>query len=114
MITGPQIKNIRIGLGLTVGFLSAEIGVSRSYLTLIENGKRRLPKKLVGRLAKAFKLPKKTVNNWYLEQELRKAGITNKKSHELIKNVLKMTPEEKESLLTVLRDEKTAAFLSKK
>jgi len=109
MSIGTKIKNIRIGLGLTVGFLSTEIGVSRSYLTLMENGERRLPKRLVEKLAKAFRLPKETVYDWYLEQELGKAGITNKKSHELIKKVLKMTPKEKESLLKVLRGEKTAS-----
>lgn len=96
-------------MGLTVGFLSTEIGVSRSYLTLMENGKRRLPKRLVGKLAKVFKLPKATVYDWYLEQELRAAGITDKKSHELIKEILKMTKEEKESLLKVLKEEKIAS-----
>ena len=95
-------------MGLTVRFLSAEIGVSRSYLTLMENGKRRLPKKLVGKLAKVLKLPKAAVYDWHLEQELEAAGITDKKSHELIKKVLRMTPKEKESLLTVLREEKIA------
>lgn len=92
-----------MGLGLTVGFLSQELGISRSYLTLIENGERRLPKKLVEKLAKTFNLPKETVYEWYLEQELREMEITNKKSHQLIKEVLKMTAKEKESLLKVLR-----------
>lgn len=68
---GSKIKNVRLGLGLTTEFLSQELGVSRSYLTLIENGERRLPKKLVGKFAKAFKLPKETVYEWYLEQELK-------------------------------------------
>lgn len=107
MSIGSKIKNIRIGLGLTVGFLSAEIGVSRSYFTLMENGKRRLPKRLVKKLAKAFKLPKGTVYDWYLEQELTAAGIKDKKSHKLIKKVLKMSPKEKESLLKVFKEEKT-------
>jgi len=107
MSIGSKIKNIRIGLGLTVKFLSQELGVSRSYLTLIENGERRLPKRLVGKLVKAFKLPKETVYDWYLEQELREMGITNKKSHKLIKKVLKMAPKEKESLLKVFKEEKT-------
>lgn len=71
----------------------------RSYLTLIENGERRLPKRLVGKLAEVFKLPKATIYDWYLEQELEAAGIKNKKSHELVKKVLKMTTKEKESLL---------------
>jgi len=103
---GLRIKNIRMGLGLTVDSLSHDLGVSRTYLTLIENGERRLPKKLVGKLAKAFIMPKATVYEWYLEQELRGAGITDKKSHELIKKVLKMTPKEKESLLQVLKEHK--------
>lgn len=97
-----------MGLGLTVGALSQELGVSRSYLTLIENGKRRLSKRRVGKLAKAFRLPKETVYEWYLEQELKAVGIINKKSHELIKKILKMTPEEKESLLRVLEEHKIA------
>ena len=88
MIIGLKIKNVRIGLGLTVEFLSAKLGVSRSYLTLIENGKRRLPKKLVEKLAKAFKLPKETIYNWYLEQEFKTLGV-NKKYYDLIERVLK-------------------------
>ena len=91
-----------------MGFLSTEIDVSRSYLTLMENGKRRLPKRLVGKLAKVFKLPKATVYDWYLEQELRRVGITDKKSHKLIKEILKMTREEKESLVKVLKGERTS------
>ena len=104
---GLKIKNIRIGLGLTVGTVSEALGVSRTYLTLIENGERRLQKRQVGKLAKAFRLPKGTIYEWYLEQELRKAGIKDKKSYELIKKVLKMTPEEKESLLKVLKTRQT-------
>lgn len=103
-----------MGLGLTVVALSQELGISKTYLTLVENGGRRLPKRLVGKLAKAFKLPKETVYEWYLEQELRETGITDKKSHELIKRVLKMTSPEKESLLKVLKEEKNAPHPPKK
>lgn len=103
-----------MGLGLTVGFLTQQFGVSRSYLTLIENGERRLPKRLMGKLAKAFRLPKGTVYEWYLEQELSGVGIKDKKSYELIKKVLKMTQEEKESLLKLLKEEKIAPRLPKK
>lgn len=114
MESGTKVKNIRLGLGLTVGVLSQKLGVSRSYLTLIENGKRRLPRQLVGKLAKALHLTESIVYDWYLEQELREVGITDKKSHELIKSVLKMTPKEKESLLKVLKGEKTASVHAKK
>lgn len=114
MLIGLKIRNIRKSLDLTVEDLSRQLKVSRSYLTLMENGERRLPIKLVGRLAKAFKLPKKTVYEWYLEQELKEAGIKDKKSYELIKKVLKMTTKEKESLLKVLKGEKIAPFPPKK
>lgn len=111
---GLKIKHVRIGLDLTVGFLSQQLGVSRSYLTLIENGERRLPKRLVGKLSKALRLPKETVQEWYLGQKLREVGITNKKTYELIKNILKMTQKEKESLLKVLKEEKTSPRPPKK
>lgn len=111
---GLKIKNIRLGLGLTVESLSQELGVSRTYLTLMENGKRPLPKRLVTKLAKAFKLPKSTVYDWYLEQELKEVGIKDKKSHQLIKKVLKMTAKEKESLLKVLKGEKSPSLGARK
>lgn len=98
-----------MGLGLTVDSLSRELGGSRSYLTLIENGQRRLPKHLVSKLAKAFKLPKNTIYDWYLEQELGAMGIKEKKSYEIIKKVLKMTIKEKESLLRILKGEKSGS-----
>ncbi|MBU4016241.1 helix-turn-helix domain-containing protein [Patescibacteria group bacterium] len=99
---GSKIKNIRVGLGLTVEDLSQKLGVSRSYLTLIEGGKRRLPRRFVKGLAKTLHLSECTVYDWFLEQKLVEAGITDKKSHELIKNVLKMTVKEKESLLKAI------------
>lgn len=111
---GIKIKNIRLGLGLTVGTLSQRLGISRSYMTLMENGERRLPNKLVPKFAKAFRLSEEIVYDWYLEQELRGAGITDKRSHELIKSVLKMTSKEKESLLKVLKDEKIASVRAKR
>lgn len=111
---GLKIKNIRTDLNLTVEFVSQKLGVSRSYLTLIENGERHLPKKLVGKLARVLKIPKETVYEWYLEQELIRAGIEDEKSHSLIKEILKMTVKERESLLRVLKDEKIRSRPSKK
>lgn len=102
MSIGLKIKKIRLNLGLSVKTLSNQTGVSRSYLTLIENGKRHLPKRLVNKLARVLRLSKEIVYGWYFEQELITLGIKDKKSHELIKEVMKMTPKEKQSLLTVL------------
>lgn len=53
MSIGLKIKKIRIDLGLSVKTLSNQTGVSRSYLTLIENGERPLPKRLVEKVAEA-------------------------------------------------------------
>lgn len=114
MSIGIKIKKVRLELKLTTKILAVELGVSRSYLTLIENGERRLPKRLIGNLAKALSLHRETIYEWYFEQELSEVGITNKKSYELIQQILKMTPKEKESLLRVLKDEKIAASPSKK
>lgn len=111
---GLKIKNIRMGLDLTVESVTQKLRVSRSYLTLIENGERRLPKRLVGKLAKAFKLPETTIYDWYLEQELGAVGIKEKKSYQIIKKVLKMTTKEKESLLRILKGEKSPSGRAKK
>lgn len=103
MYIGLKIRKARVGLKLTVRLLAVELGISHGYLTLIENRKRPLPKELVAKLARVLKLPKATVYDWYLEQELTRAGIKDKKSHDLIKKILKMTVVEKESLLRVLK-----------
>lgn len=50
------------------------IGVSRTYITLIENGKRLPGKKHLLRIAEALDVKKHTVINWYL-QDLRKKII---------------------------------------
>jgi len=76
-------------------------------LILIERGKRYLPKKLVGKVASALKIPEGTVYEWYLEQELIRVGIRDKRSHDLIKRILKMTVKERESLLIVLKIRQT-------
>jgi transcriptional regulator with XRE-family HTH domain len=71
---GIRIQKKRRERGLTVQQLASCIGVSRSYLTLIENGKRSFPKKLVIPLAKSLKLSKKVVYQWFLQdamEELR-------------------------------------------
>lgn len=95
MSIGLRIKKNRIDLGLSAKTLSNQIGVSRSYLTLIENGERHLPKKMVGKLAQALRVPKETVYEWYLDQKLAEVGIRDKKSQHLIKVVLNMTIKRK-------------------
>lgn len=46
-----NMKKLREEKGLTLRELSPMVGVSASYLSLIENGKRELPVKLAKKLA---------------------------------------------------------------
>lgn len=52
---------------LTVERLAKLCGVSRSYITLIENNKRMPGKKTIPLIAKALHLKTAVVLNWYLE-----------------------------------------------
>lgn len=62
-----QLRTERKKLGLTVQQLSELCETSRSYITLIETGKRMPAKKLLPQIAKALKLKTVVVLNWYLE-----------------------------------------------
>lgn len=62
-----QLKAERKKLGFTVQILSDLCGTSRSYITLIETGKRMPAKKLLPKIAVALKLKTVTVLNWYLD-----------------------------------------------
>jgi transcriptional regulator with XRE-family HTH domain len=64
---GEQLKKERKKLGLTVQVLSESCGTSRSYITLIENGKRLPGKTILPKIALALKLKNSVVLNWYLE-----------------------------------------------
>ncbi len=75
MSIGTQIKQTRLKKGLSAETLATRIGISRSYLTLIENNQRYLPKSLVKLLARAFKLSPQVIYQWYVDQELSRAGV---------------------------------------
>jgi transcriptional regulator with XRE-family HTH domain len=64
---GEQLRKERKNLGLTVQVLSEICETSRSYITLIENGKRLPGKTILPKIAVALKLKTATVLNWYLE-----------------------------------------------
>ena len=64
---GNRLKNERKKNNLSAEELAASCGVSRSYITLIENGKRLPGKKVLLKLAGALKLPPHDLVNWYLE-----------------------------------------------
>lgn len=55
-------------LDLSQEAVGKSIGVSRTYITLIERGKRLPGKKNLLKIAKALRIQKDTVINWYLTE----------------------------------------------
>lgn len=64
---GEQLREERKKQHLTVEQVAALCDISRSYLTLIENGQRLPGKKIIPKLAAAFGIKTVVVVNWYLE-----------------------------------------------
>jgi transcriptional regulator with XRE-family HTH domain len=64
---GERLHAERKKYNLSTQKLAEACGVSRSYLTLIENGKRLPGKKLIPILAKSLNLKTNVIINWYLE-----------------------------------------------
>jgi transcriptional regulator with XRE-family HTH domain len=64
---GEKLCEERKKQGLTVNQVAVVCGTSRSYITLIETGKRQPGKKVIPKIAVALKLKVEVVLNWYLE-----------------------------------------------
>lgn len=72
---GEQVRAERKKQGLRVELVAEACGVSRSHITLIENGKRLPGKKVLPKIALVLHLETTIVLNWYLEdvsQKMRK------------------------------------------
>lgn len=69
---GENIREKRRKQGLTVQALAKMCGTSRSYITLIENGKRLPGKKILPKIAATLQIKTADVLNWYLEDIRRK------------------------------------------
>jgi transcriptional regulator with XRE-family HTH domain len=65
---GEKIKEERKKQNISTQTLAQACEISRSYLTLIENGKRLPGKKILPRLASALGLDTTVVLNLYLEE----------------------------------------------
>lgn len=68
---GDQLRTERKRYNLSAETLAKACDVSRSYITLIENGKRLPGKKVIPKIAKALHVKTNIIINWYLE-DLRK------------------------------------------
>jgi transcriptional regulator with XRE-family HTH domain len=69
---GERLLLERKKYNLSAEAFAKECGVSRSYITLIENGKRLPGRKVIPKIAKALHLKTNIIVNWYLEDLRRK------------------------------------------
>lgn len=72
MLFGERLLAERKKNNLSALALSEACGVARSYITLIENGKRLPGKKLIPKIAVALNIETNIIINWYLEDIRRK------------------------------------------
>ncbi len=67
MTLGERLNNERKKLNLSTEEVAKRCGVSRSYITLIENNQRFPSSKVLPKLAQVFQVKTNVVLNWYLE-----------------------------------------------
>lgn len=67
MKIGERILKERKKKKFTSGTLAKECGLSRSYITLIENSKRMPGRHVIPKLAVALGVKTEVIVNWYLE-----------------------------------------------
>ena len=68
-IFGSRLRFERKKQGLSAEILASTCGISRSYIVLIESGKRLPSKKVLPKIAAALNLNVAEVLNWYLEDK---------------------------------------------
>jgi putative transcriptional regulator len=64
---GKQLASARKKSGMSAETLAGTCGISRSYITLIENGKRRPSPKILAKIAEGLSLETEVVLHWYVE-----------------------------------------------
>lgn len=72
MLFGENLHAKRAKLGLSAEELAKRVHVSRSYITLLESGKRLPGKTLLPKIARALRLERSTVIGWYLADQKEK------------------------------------------
>jgi transcriptional regulator with XRE-family HTH domain len=70
MISNSNIAHFRKAQGMTVSELAKSIGISQSYLSHIENGRRPLTEKLVADLSRVLNVPPEEIRNSEGQQAL--------------------------------------------
>ena len=79
MSFAKNLRTERKKLGLSAKELAKRVHVSRSYITLLEGGKRSPTKTIISKIAKGLKVKSWVVEGWFIEDQLKRFGIKNKK-----------------------------------
>lgn len=75
MFFAENLRTKREELGLSAEELANRIHISRSYITLLESGKRVPGKSLLPKIARALRVEKALVVEWYLADQKEKLGV---------------------------------------
>lgn len=67
MLFGERLLAERKKNNLSADALAKDCGISRSYITLMENGRRLPGRKIIPKIANALRLRTNIIINWYLE-----------------------------------------------
>ena len=94
-LLGKKLRILRINTGETIVEMSQKLDMSTSYLSSIENGKRKIPKNFLENLFKNYKLTKEDKEDFEnsYEMSLQEAKI----------NLSKLSNEKKELSLLYAR-----------
>lgn len=110
---GNELRKIRQDLGILMGDLADKLGVSASFLSQIESGKKGIPDGFVGRITSALNLAPQQQRN------LERAAVASTKTfeiklerdasasdrwlaHELSAHFARLTPAHKEKILEMV------------
>ena len=80
MSFAKNLRTERKKLGLSAKELAKRVHVSRSYITLLESDKRSPTKTIVAKIAKGLEVESWVVEEWFLEDQLKKLGIKDEKT----------------------------------
>ncbi len=80
MSFAKNLRSERKKLDLSAEELAKRVGVSRSYITLLESGKRSPTKTIVAKIAKGLGVESWVIEEWFLEDQLKKLGIKDEKT----------------------------------
>lgn len=82
---GEYIHKLRIENGLTLTKLAAALDIDQSTLSKIENQKRTVPREILPKLAKIFKLNIKTLEREFYSEKIAEMIYQESNSSELLK-----------------------------